>query len=70
MPGLFGPLEERTFDEPRRFTVDELVDWTASTSAFLTATPDQQREMRDDRVFVASEVELCVSTVVLVADRA
>lgn len=70
VPGLFGPLEERSFDEPRRFTADELVAWTASTSAFLTATPAEQQQMRDRiRGFVTSEVELRVSTVVLLADR-
>jgi hypothetical protein len=71
VPGLFGPLEERSFDELRRFTVDELVAWTASTSAFLTATSTEQREIRDRiRGFVASDVELRLSTIVLVADRA
>jgi SAM-dependent methyltransferase len=70
VPGLFGPLEERSFDEQRRFTADELVAWTSSTSAYLTAKPAEQQEMRDRiRAFVGPEVELCVSTIVLVADR-
>ncbi len=38
----FGPLEERSFDEERRMSVDDVVSWVASTSPVIAAPPEEQ----------------------------
>jgi SAM-dependent methyltransferase len=70
-PGLFGEREERTFEEVRLFSAEEIVAWAASTSAFLTAAPAEQEQLRDRirEAVPAPEVEIRVETLVVAADR-
>ena len=72
LDGLFGPIEQRTFDERRLLTADALVAWAASTSPFVTAPAAQQADFahRIREVVGAPEAEVTVSTLVVVADRA
>ena len=42
---LFGPLEERSFDERRPMSVDEVAAWVASASPVFTASPEEQAEV-------------------------
>lgn len=41
----FGPLEERSFDEERRMSIDDVISWVASTSPVIAAPPEERGEI-------------------------
>jgi ubiquinone/menaquinone biosynthesis C-methylase UbiE len=68
---LFGPIDERLFRHRRTLNADQLVEWVSSTSAVVTAPPAVQARIEDQVRSLAGggEVELTITTLVLVLDR-
>ena len=63
--------EIRVFDQRRRMTREQLVGWASSSSAFVTASPESQEQLRAQlhAIVGADEAEVDIATLVVVVDR-